>query len=1235
MFLSYTSELAVAGVEGRSFVQAATDAINRAGDAPVAMKYFASSGRPPAEECTRIVRSCDLYVGLLGNRYGSVVPGSDAQSYVGLEFSVAGDRPRLMFLLDDASEIDEPQRAFRALARRERVVSTFRTPDELEVRIYQALVEADRDEPAGPAPYQVPALTAPAVDRPVLVDGLLAALVNDPPGTVAVTAVYGTGGFGKTTLAQMVCAQPEVRERFPGGILWVTLGEQLTGAQLAEKVSNVVVRLGGPRAFTDPEQAGLVLGELLDARPATLLVLDDVWTEEQLQPFLAGGGECTRLVTTRLPRILPRGVQPIRVDRMDRAEAQQLLTGGLPALDDSTVDQLLGLTGRWPLLLSLVSGAIEQAAEYASDPQAFADELARGLATDGPATAMLDTEAGRRRAVRATVEASLASLEDGERDRFIELAIFPEDADIPLDVLTLLWGRTAGLSPAAIQRLCWRLAGRSLVAGYRSDAEARALRLHDVIRAYVRRVAGPGGLLRTNRALREAAAASAGTEDGGVAWWRLPETQLYLWDHLIDHLTDADSGDEAASVASDWRWIAAKLVLRGPAAVEYDLTTADTAISRALARALGRTAHLLAPSDPRSAAVDTLRSRLVGDPLLVDYLASAPFELRPGLEARWPVPDRPDAALRRVLSGHTGRATACVFSPDGSWLASTGDDGIVRIWDMPSGSERFALDGHRGVATCCAAAPDGTWLVTGGRDRVLRVWDVVSGELRSSIRLDGCGTVLACTVGGGGEWIAAGTHRGVICVASVPDGNRLAELRGHVDPVTACAVPADGSTLVSAGNDETIRVWNPSAAVEYSVRREHTSGITGCAIAADGRWGVSSSHDGTVHLWPIGDADGPRKTLTAHAGGVMSCALAPDGRWVASGGQDSRIRIWDVETAEIRSVLAGHAGGVTGCAVSADGRWLASSGEDGTVRLWEPATGTLDGAVAGRSGGVSGCAIAPDGAWLAGAGEDSAVELWHVGSASVRTRLTGHEAQVTSCAIAPGGDWLVSVSEDGTARVWDPATGRALAVATGHASRVSGCAVSPDGTWFATVGDDWTVRRWESRNGKLIATLNGHEAPVSSCVISADGTQIVSVGADRTVRFWDVGSGEPLRVWTGHDDVVTGCALDPAGRWAVTTSRDGTVMRWDALTGQPEPVARLGNWVTACAADRTGRWVASVGHDAMLRVWDMGSGVCAAGIRVEGALEAVAWDPMRDRICAAGDRGVYLLDYRSGGGRSR
>ena len=320
----------------------------RAGGTPLDMAYFTADPRPPAQVCRDAVRSADVFVGIVGFRYGSPVRDRPELSYTELEFEEAGKAglPRLVFLLSEDAQ--GPAELFRDIehgARQEGfrnslpdsgiTVTTVTSPEGLETALYQALVKPGHAGSGvaagwrGPV-FAVPPLRGDEVARPGLMADLVGAVTR--PGVSAVgmtTGLWGAGGFGKTTMARLLVHREEVRERFPDGVVWVTVGEDATGPELAEKVTNVVGLLGGERpALTDPVAAGAELGRVLGDR-RVLLVVDDVWSAAQVEPFMIGGPGAVRLFTTRIRGVLPGSAELVRVDEMDRDEAEQLLTAGV------------------------------------------------------------------------------------------------------------------------------------------------------------------------------------------------------------------------------------------------------------------------------------------------------------------------------------------------------------------------------------------------------------------------------------------------------------------------------------------------------------------------------------------------------------------------------------------------------------------------------------------------------------------------------------------------------------------------------------------------------------------------------------------------------------------------------------------------------------------------------------------------------------------------------------------
>ncbi|MFI1568484.1 NB-ARC domain-containing protein [Streptomyces sp. NPDC020490] len=670
------------------------------------------------------------------------------------------------------------------------------------------------NDPSPPPPVAVPEWF---VDR-AQTRAAAAAVCRGGRAVSITTSLWGAGGFGKTTLATAVCARRRVRWRYRSRlfplrprIYTVTIGRDVRGrAAVAAKVVEVTRFITGDTTeFDDPALAGAHLGRLLDKRARTLLVLDDVWEAEQLDPFLMGGRRCVRLVTTRNPALLPSGVQRIPVDQMSHDQAVAVLTWNLPELPEPLVDALLEATGRWALLLRLTNRLIAEQCAAGADPPAAAERVLNRMRDNGPAavddpaaTWNLDDPRLRNQAVKASIEAATTLLPPGGPDRFAELGIFAEDESIPIPIVALLWQASGHLTEDQTRILCRDLERLSLLT--LNPRNGGTISLHDVIRDYLRSSLGTASLALLNGSLIDAIAATLPraqtlaptTPDPEHAWWQLQDG--YVLDHLIDHMLAAGRTTSAEALAGDLRWVETRLAQRGPLAPWTDLTRIGTPHARPLARSLAQTAHLLTPTDPPHALVGVLHIRLNTHPHWQPQITARQHDpaQRPCLTNLWPLPDAPSPALHRALTGHTKAVVSVAIAPDGTWLATASIDKTVRIWDRATGTCTTTLTGHTNAVRSVAIAPDGTWLATTSRDKTVRIWDRATGT---------------CTT----------------------------TLTGHTNAVRSVAIAPDGTWLATTSRDKTVRIWAVPGQRTVAIARVDAV-LAACSWGAAGELAVGS-----------------------------------------------------------------------------------------------------------------------------------------------------------------------------------------------------------------------------------------------------------------------------------------------------------------------------------------------------------------------------------------------------------
>jgi WD40 repeat protein len=1054
---------------------------------------------------------------------------------------------------------------------------------------------------ASRVPFMAPDLPAAFVQRPGPFRELMGVLLDvKRENPVAVTtALHGAGGLGKTTLAVALCHDDDVITAFDDGILWATLGQT---PNITAELTKLYAALTGERpGFIDAEDAAGQLARRLEDK-ACLIVLDDVWDPAHLRPFLRGGRGCARLITTRQFEVA-RDVARVKVKEMRASEAVRLLTAQFepPPSDRAPFDALAERLGQWPLLLKLTGGTLRERLQRGDTLEGALAYVNTALDKRGLTAFDKDAPTDRHQAVQSTLAVSLDLLSKQHRQRCAELAVFAEDARVPLSTIQALWGMEAFDTEELLQRL----ADVSLV---ELDLRADVVTVHDVIRAFLQREM-PDATALHKRLLH--------------AWGDPRQLRdRYAWRWLAYHLTQARQSEELRRLLLDFDWIRAKLVAMGIEALisDYDHLTEDGAL-RLVHGALRLSAHVLA-KDPSQ-----LRSQLYGrlvrssDPSVsalverIEASGGSPW-LRPLPGALTPA----GGPLLRILSGHAGVVTAVAVTPDGKFAVSGSWDKTVKVWELATGEEKLTLRGHSDWVTAVAVTPDGERVVSASRDSKLKVWDLVTGEERLTI-VGHADRATAVAVTPDGNAAVSGSGDKVLKVWDLATGDERVTLAGHSSWITAVAVTLDGRRVVSASGDRTLRVWDLASGDQKLILTGHSQEVTAVAVTADGETAISASADRTLKVWDL--ASGKEKhSLTGHCGPVTAVAVTPDGKWAVSASGDKALRIWDLANGKELLSLAGHLGEVTAVAVTPDGRRAVSASEDATLRVWDLAGGESRVTLAGHVGWVIGLAMAPDGQSVISASRDATLKVWDTASGQEKLTLSGHSGWVTAVAVTPDGKRALSASGDMTLRLWDLTDGTAKLALAGHSGWVNGVAITRDGTEAVSASADKTLRLWNLETGELKCILAGHADGLIDVAITPDGRHAISASRDNTLKVWDLGRRVETLTLTGHSGWVIAVAVTPDGKRAISASHDNTLKVWDLATGDVMLTLRLpSREFAAVTTTLDGRRAVTVSWDDTLRVWDLGTGDLVTAFSADDRLAACAVGPDGTSLVAAGASG--------------
>jgi len=308
-----------------------------------------------------------------------------------------------------------------------------------------------------------------------------------------------------------------------------------------------------------------------------------------------------------------------------------------------------------------------------------------------------------------------------------------------------------------------------------------------------------------------------------------------------------------------------------------------------------------------------------------------------------------------------------------------------------------------------------------------------------------------------------------LSMAELPSEARVlscVELSGHTDTVTSVGFNYDGTAILTAAYDGTVRTWDAATGALRLVL-DGPEDVEWAQWHGKGNAIVAGSKDGTIWMWLAHDGQCVQ-VFAGHEGGVSTGCFGSDGKLVCSGGDDGSVRVWAPKTGACKYVFddkQGHGGLVTCMASSQqDADLLLTGSVDGTVKLYQLSgkrvLQTFIHCVPAVNGATPLKAVTEDDEmdedmedvetfsvecvgfathgprWAASGGMDSNLKIWDLDVGSCRCTCT-HSSTVTHLMWHPSMAAVVTSSVSGNIAIWDARAGLQLAELTGHRAQVT------------------------------------------------------------------------------------------------------------------------------------------------------------------------------------------------------
>jgi WD40 repeat protein len=541
-----------------------------------------------------------------------------------------------------------------------------------------------------------------------------------------------------------------------------------------------------------------------------------------------------------------------------------------------------------------------------------------------------------------------------------------------------------------------------------------------------------------------------------------------------------------------------------------------------------------------------------------------------------------DVNVVTVLEAHPGGVTGVAFHNNGTQAVSAGADKTVKLWDVTKGQVQKTFGPLTQAVRAVAFNGAGTQ-IGAAAGKIVIVWNLADGkEVR---KLEHPAEVASLSFSADGTRLATAAADNAARLWELATGFQLQAFL-HTGPVRAVAChPGNNALLISGSADKTVALHTTT------ISRVLATGtpVRAVSVTANGTHVLTAGDDGKIKLWNTGNGANER-TLEAGGKALHALAVSKNNILLAAGGDDQTLRLFTLADGKLLAEIKAP-GVVRSLTFTPNSQALAAActpaGGAGVLQTWnvlynpgQPTPAEFGKPVQTYAGAATDVAFDNTGSLFYSGNGDQTIKVWKF-AADTPTKNFAHPAIVDAVAFNPAGTQLATGCHDGRVRLFDIAKGAVVREIQAHLAMNQPSAVycvawSADGKQLVSSSFDRSLKLWNTADGKLLREFKpyedkkfekGHREGVVFAALAPDGKTLASAGGwDHSIKIWNLADGSVQHELTNpqlkavvpqpasHPGVVYALRYTPDGKQLISVGgaprNQGYLAIWNAADGK-------------------------------------------------------------------------------------